>query len=93
MLNQYGFRQGGPIVMPGLYDGRGKAFFFFNYEELRLPNNFTRTRTVLNPLAQTGVFRYNVTSAARRPSGSQRARPRGAERTVRRRSIRRSRNS
>ena len=39
-LNQYGVRQGGPIVIPGLYDGRGKAFFFFNYEELRLPNNF-----------------------------------------------------
>ena len=49
MLNQYGVRQGGPIVIPGLYNGRGKAFFFFNYEELRLPNNFTRTRTVLNP--------------------------------------------
>ena len=48
-LNQYGVRQGGPIVIPGLYDGRGKAFFFFNYEELRLPNNFTRTRIVLNP--------------------------------------------
>ena len=31
------FRQGGPIVIPGVYDGRGKAFFFFNYEELRLP--------------------------------------------------------
>lgn len=33
-LNQYGFRQGGPIVIPGLYNGRGKAFFFFNYEKL-----------------------------------------------------------
>jgi hypothetical protein len=60
-LNQYGARQGGPIVLPGMYDGRGKAFFFFNYEELRLPNNFTRTRTILNPLTQTGIFRYNVT--------------------------------
>jgi Carboxypeptidase regulatory-like domain len=37
VLNQYGIRQGGPIVIPGVYDGRGKAFFFFNYEELRLP--------------------------------------------------------
>jgi hypothetical protein len=57
-LNQYGFRQGGPIVIPGLYNGRGKAFFFFNYEELRLPNNVTRTRTVLNPDAQRGIFRW-----------------------------------
>jgi Carboxypeptidase regulatory-like domain/TonB dependent receptor len=57
-LNQYGFRQGGPIVLPGLYNGRGKAFFFFNYEELRLPNNVTRTRTVLNADAQRGIFRW-----------------------------------
>jgi hypothetical protein len=60
-LNQYGFRQGGPITIPGLYDGRNKAFFFFNYEEVRLPNNFSRTRTVLDPRAQQGWFRYNVT--------------------------------
>jgi hypothetical protein len=61
VLNQYGVRQGGPILVPGLYDGRNKAFFFFNYEEVRLPNNFSRTRTVLDPRAQQGFFRYNVT--------------------------------
>lgn len=61
-LNQYGFRQGGPIVIPGLYNGRGKAFFFFNYEKLTLPNNFSRTRFVLNPLAQQGIFQYTTSS-------------------------------
>jgi carboxypeptidase family protein/TonB-dependent receptor-like protein len=61
VLNQFGFRQGGPIVIPKLYDGRGKAFFFFNYEELRLPNDFTRTRTVLQPQAQAGVFSWDAT--------------------------------
>lgn len=60
-LKQYGFRQGGPIVIPGLYDGHNKAFFFVNYEEVRLPNNFSRTRTVLDARAQQGWFRYNVT--------------------------------
>jgi Carboxypeptidase regulatory-like domain len=64
-LNQYGFRQGGPIVIPKLYDGHGKAFFFFNYEELRLPNNATRTRNVLNPSAQAGRFRYTVGTEVR----------------------------
>jgi hypothetical protein len=64
-LNQYGIRQGGPIVLPGLYNGRGKAFFFFNYEELRLPNNFTRTRVVLTPEARAGIFTYD-TAAGRR---------------------------
>jgi hypothetical protein len=60
-LNQYGIRQGGPIVIPGLYDGRGKAFFFVHYEELRLPNDVSRVRTVLHPRALEGWFRYNVT--------------------------------
>ena len=32
-LNQPGFRLGGPIGIPKLFDGRNKAFFFFNYEE------------------------------------------------------------
>jgi len=57
-MNQYGIRQGGPIVIPGLYDGRSKAFFFFNYEELRQSNNFSRVRNVLTPLAQQGIFSY-----------------------------------
>jgi hypothetical protein len=61
IAHQYGFRQGGPIVIPGLYDGRSKAFFFFNYERLYQPSSATRTRTILRPEAQAGVFGYNVT--------------------------------
>ena len=61
-LNQFGARIGGPVVIPGVYDGSGKAFFFFHYEQLRLPNNASRTRTVLHPSAVNGIYRYNVTS-------------------------------
>ena len=57
-LNQYGGRVGGPIVIPGLYDGRNKAFFFVHYEQLRFPNSFTRTRVTLHPRAMDGWFRY-----------------------------------
>ena len=57
-LNQYGGRAGGPIYIPGLLDGRGRAFFFANYEQIRFPNSFTRTRTVLHPRALDGWFRY-----------------------------------
>jgi hypothetical protein len=57
-LNQYGGRFGGPIVIPGLYNGRDKAFFFAHYEQLKFPNSFTRTRTVLHPSALSGTFRY-----------------------------------
>lgn len=60
-LNQYGARVGGPIVIPGVFNGRGKAFFFFNYEELKLPNDFSRTRNVLHPDTQNGIFRYATT--------------------------------
>ena len=59
-LNQYGARAGGPIVIPGLYDGRGKAFYFVHYEQLKFPNSFTRTRDVLHPRAMEGWFRYTV---------------------------------
>lgn len=41
-LNQYGARQGGPII-------RNKAFFFVHYEEVRNPNDASRTRTTLHP--------------------------------------------
>ena len=58
-LNQYGGRVGGPIMIPGLFDGRDRAFFFFHYEQLKFPNSFTRTRTVLHPRALDGWFRYN----------------------------------
>lgn len=60
-LNQYGVRVGGPIKLPG-YDGSGKAFYFFHYEELRFPNSFTRTRSIMNPGALDGTFLYDVTS-------------------------------
>jgi len=57
-LNQWGFREGGPIVIPGLYNGRNKAFFFFNFEQLRFPLSNTRTRGILTPDAAQGTFRY-----------------------------------
>ena len=59
-LRQYqpGARFGGPVWIPGLYDGKNKAFFFVNYEQFRQPSLITRNRTILSPLAQQGIFRY-----------------------------------
>ena len=62
-LNQYGGRAGGPVYIPGVIDGRGKAFFFANYEQIRFPNSFTRTRTVLHERGLDGWFRYTNGSA------------------------------
>ena len=65
LLNQYGARVGGPIRIPGLFDGRDKAFFFVNYEEYRLPEQVTRTRTILSQPALNGTFQYVVGNETR----------------------------
>jgi hypothetical protein len=64
-LNTFGARAGGPIVIPGLYNGQNKAFFFVHYEQIRFPNSFTRTRTVFNPRVYDGNFRYQFGSDVR----------------------------
>ena len=33
--NEFGFTNGGPLRIPGLYDGRGKTFYFFEYQGFR----------------------------------------------------------
>jgi hypothetical protein len=60
LLNQYGFRAGGPISIPKIFNGKDRLFFFVNYEEYRLPEQRSRQRTILSPEAQQGLFRYNV---------------------------------
>jgi hypothetical protein len=57
-LRTWGARVGGPVVLPG-YNGRGKAFFFLNYEHQHLPSSATRTRTILNPDAYKGIYTYD----------------------------------
>lgn len=65
LLHQYGGRIGGPIKFPKLFDGRNKAFFFVNVENYSFPVQNTRTRTIFNPLTQTGTFRYNFSGTVR----------------------------
>jgi hypothetical protein len=60
ILNQYGVRMGGPVLLPKLIKSREKAFFFFNYEEFRLPGSTSRQRIVLTPDAQNGIFKYGT---------------------------------
>src|SRR6266850_4586780 len=65
LRNQPGFSVGGPIVVPG-FNGRSKAFFFVNYEELHEPGGMLRRRTILSPEAQQGIFTYNTAAGVRR---------------------------
>jgi hypothetical protein len=50
-LQMPGFRLGGPVI-------RDKAFYFFNWEWFLWPTQANRTRSVLNPQAQQGLFSY-----------------------------------
>ena len=55
----YGGRVGGPIILPG-FDGRGRAFFFFNQEEVYSPIETPRTRTIIRQSALDGNFSYGT---------------------------------
>src|SRR5262249_34035467 len=59
LFNQYGFRAGGPIRLPG-FNGRNKAFFFVNYEELNQPSQVNLQLTILSPSAPSGLLRYKA---------------------------------
>ena len=38
--NDFGFTAGGPFVIPKIYNGRDRTFWFFSYEGIRLANEF-----------------------------------------------------
>ena len=55
----YGGRVGGPIILPH-FDGRGKAFFFFNQEEVYNPAETSVSRTMIRQSALDGNFCYGT---------------------------------
>lgn len=60
-INTAGFRVGGPVVIPKLFDGHDKLFFFFNYEDWRPGTQTTsRARTVLTAPSLAGNFVYGT---------------------------------
>jgi len=63
--HNFGGRVGGPIQIPGLWSGRDRAFFFFNYEESRQPGLASRNQTIFTPAGNAGNFVYKVGSETR----------------------------
>jgi len=60
--NDWGFSLGGPVILPKLYDGHNKAFFFFNFEhygETTVTNNVSTT--VPTAAYRTGDFSRALT--------------------------------
>ncbi|MBI2149380.1 MAG: carboxypeptidase regulatory-like domain-containing protein [Acidobacteria bacterium] len=66
LQNRIGFNAGGPVYVPGIYDGRNRSFFFWNYEAFREPVSRPRTRTVLTSTARQGQFTYARTDNGQR---------------------------
>jgi len=60
--NEYGVALGGPVLLPKIYNGKNRTFFFFNWEKIpqRSPDNIIRT--VPTPLERGGDFSRTVTT-------------------------------
>ncbi len=62
--HDYGFSVGGPVVIPKLYNGKNKTFFFASYEAFRNREGATGAqRTVPTPEMYNGDFRNWVNTA------------------------------
>ncbi len=54
--NQFGYTLGGPIVIPKLYNGKDKSFFFANYEGQRTSTSVSSFATVPTVAEKSGLF-------------------------------------
>src|SRR5262249_19804354 len=54
--NQFGGTVGGPVVLPGVYNGVGRTFFFAGYQGTRLRNVATRNAFVPTRANLNGDF-------------------------------------
>ena len=55
-LDQYGFQVDGPVRIPGMFDGRNKTFFMFNYEGYKEATPNPSTYTVPDDAQLRGDF-------------------------------------
>jgi hypothetical protein len=58
LQNRIGVTLGGPWVIPKIYHGKNKTFFFFAYEAYREPRSAPVERTVMTTSAEQGLFTY-----------------------------------
>jgi hypothetical protein len=54
--NQFGLAGGGPIIIPKVYDGKNKTFFFFSYEGTRLNQAQIYNEAAVTPAMESGNF-------------------------------------
>ena len=75
--NDYGFTIGGPVLLPKIYNGRNRTFFFYNFEQFRentIVNNVPLT--VPTTAYRNGDFSQAFTGRNLRQRPHRRADPR-----------------
>ena len=87
LFHLFGASVGGPVRLPGLYNGKDRTFFFFNYEGVRQGTPSTYLSRVPTELERSGDFSrsfnargeliaiYDPLNPTRNPDGPSRARP------------------
>src|SRR5215467_5432088 len=55
-LNQFGFSTGGPVLVPKVYNGKNRTFFFFDYQGTRQRTGHTFFANVPPPAWRNGDF-------------------------------------
>lgn len=58
--NQFGFTIGGPVLIPKIFNGRNKTFWFFDYEGNRIRRGNTNFQTVPTPAMIAGDLSKNL---------------------------------
>ena len=53
-MNDFGFFAGGPVLLPKLYNGRNKTFFFTSYEGLQLPRQVVQVESMPSLAMRSG---------------------------------------
>ena len=56
VYNQYGFTVGGPVVLPKIYDGRNRTFFFMSWESVKVRRSRFFNGTVPTEAMRRGDF-------------------------------------
>ncbi|MDQ2945651.1 MAG: carboxypeptidase regulatory-like domain-containing protein, partial [Acidobacteriota bacterium] len=64
-FNQFGGVLGGPVIVPKLYNGRNKTFFFVSTELVRFVQGITYAGSVPSPAELTGDFSRTLNAAGK----------------------------
>src|SRR5262249_4654279 len=59
-FNQFGFTFGGPVMVPKVYNGKNRTFFFFNYEGFQQRRAATQVVTIPNAAWKAGNLAANL---------------------------------